>query len=56
MEVDAKNQDKKITFSNSKQKTFNKYTGRKFTTNDKGTGTREVDMNEIVEDLKESLP
>ncbi|XP_075983584.1 zinc finger protein 511 lethal (2) k10201 [Anticarsia gemmatalis] len=47
---------KKIILTNSKQKTFVKYTGRKFTQNNKNNVSKDVNMDDVITDLKESLP
>ncbi|XP_072934636.1 protein lethal(2)k10201 [Epargyreus clarus] len=57
MEVDATNcsqENKKFFFNNSKQKSFKKYSGKKFTS-DKSKSTS-VNMDKIMTDLKENLP
>lgn len=47
---------KKIVLSTSKQKTFAKYTGKKFTKNDDNKTKTDVNMDEVLADLKDSLP
>lgn len=58
MDIDSGTNKMKKPFmlSNSKSKTFPAYTGRKFTTNNKSSTSQAVDMDIIVDDLKESLP
>ncbi|KOB70987.1 Uncharacterized protein OBRU01_14464 [Operophtera brumata] len=41
---------------NSKSKAFPKYTGRKFTKNNESIISKDIDMDVIIDDLKESLP
>lgn len=48
--------EKKFTFSNNKQKSFTKYTGRVFTTDNESTSSTDVNMDNIIEELKDSLP
>lgn len=58
MEVDAQasNKEHKFSFTNSKQKGFVKYTGKKFTKNVEEQTPRDVDMDGIIEELKTNLP
>ncbi|XP_026333096.1 protein lethal(2)k10201 isoform X2 [Hyposmocoma kahamanoa] len=56
MELDSQVKGKKFTFSNSRQKGFTKYTGKKFTKDDKEGTSQDVNMDVIVDDLKNSLP
>lgn len=57
MDVDSVNKTKgKVVFSNSKQKTFSKYTGRKFTRNNEHKSKKNTAMDITVDELKESLP
>ncbi|KAM3959530.1 zinc finger protein 511 lethal (2) k10201 [Aphomia sociella] len=53
MEVDSSPQ---FTFTNSKNKSFVTYTGRKFTKNRKEKPSQDVDMDGILEELKQNLP
>ncbi|CAD0204556.1 unnamed protein product [Chrysodeixis includens] len=46
----------KFLFNNSKLKTFAKYTGRKFTKSDDKKSSKDVNMDAVMTDLKESLP
>lgn len=55
MDVDTVTKQKQFMFTNRKQKAFPKYTGKKFTT-DKENTTADVNMDEVVKDLKDSLP
>lgn len=57
MNIDPSNDSKnKIMFSNCKQKTFSKYTGKKFTKNTDSKTNKDVNMDIMVEELKDSLP
>lgn len=58
MEVDAtssSHESKKFFFNNSKQKSFKKYSGKKFTSDTPKSSTS-VNMDEVMSDLKENLP
>ncbi|CAH0696917.1 unnamed protein product [Spodoptera exigua] len=46
---------KKVVLTTSKNRTFAKYCGKKFTKNDTKT-SKDVNMDEVMADLKESLP
>ncbi|XP_049699166.2 protein lethal(2)k10201 isoform X1 [Helicoverpa armigera] len=46
----------KLVLATSKQKTFAKYSGRKFTKSDANKPSKDVNMDEVMADLKESLP
>lgn len=67
MEVDCSNtstqhaelrkEPKKFSFVNSKQKAFTKYTGKKFTDEDReNKDNKHVNIDTAMEELKESLP
>ncbi|KAJ8713120.1 hypothetical protein PYW08_008424 [Mythimna loreyi] len=45
-----------LVLSTSRHKTFAKYSGKKFTKNDGNKNTKDVNMDEVMADLKESLP
>ncbi|KAI5635668.1 hypothetical protein NE865_11574 [Phthorimaea operculella] len=52
MEVDK---EQKFTFSNSRQRGFVKYTGKKFT-KDSTAPTQDINMDDAMSDLRNSLP
>ncbi|KAL0867528.1 hypothetical protein ABMA27_008306 [Loxostege sticticalis] len=52
----SKSDQKKFSFTNSRQKGFAKYTGRKFTTNEENQTPRDVNIDEVMEELKTNLP
>lgn len=55
MELDQATNE--FTFSNSKQKSFSKYTGKKFTTDKKEKdNSSDVNMDTAMKDLEQSLP
>lgn len=58
MELDRESKQNPFMLSTSKSRAFPKYTGKKFTgSKDKKTrATKDVDMDEIVDDLKANLP
>lgn len=53
MELDSK--PKCFTLTNNKQKGFSKYSGKKFTKDVKGSSSQDVNMDEIMDELKNSL-
>lgn len=56
MDLDSQVKEEKFTFYNNKRRGFAKYTGKKFTKDVNEKSSQDVNMDEIVDDLKNSLP
>lgn len=57
MDVDGVPQQKQFYLRNTKNKTFARYSGKKFTTDKENSScATDVNMDEVVNDLKNSLP
>ncbi|XP_073948629.1 LOW QUALITY PROTEIN: protein lethal(2)k10201-like [Choristoneura fumiferana] len=57
MDLHGVPEQKQFYFNNKKHKTFAKYTGKKFTTDkENSSSATDVNMDEVVNDLKSSLP